>query len=164
VSQRGLNTDPQEADIEMDQEVFRESNRAVAEFAGLNPYPTHNFLAISSIYSRSDPRLHFIPPTVAIEDCLARSRSSRPAGCTTCRLPRASPGSGAASLAPARLALRAAPPAGCPEPPQAPVLRPPPPFSSRRRSGIQTKWCMVESENIWKRLLTPFELVFLDVG
>jgi hypothetical protein len=91
VSQRGLNTDPQEADIEMDQEVFRESNRAVAEFAGLNPYPTHNFLAISSIYSRSDPRLHFIPPTVAIEDCLARSRSSRPAGCTTCRLPRASP-------------------------------------------------------------------------
>jgi hypothetical protein len=45
------------------------------------------------------------PEPPRLRCCLARSRSSRPSGCTTCRLPRAFPGSGVASLAPARLAL-----------------------------------------------------------
>ena len=90
-------------------------------------------------------RVQAAPSLPRLRCCLARSRSSRPAGCTPgagcpeppqapvlprslpllspgglhpgCRLPRASPGSGAASLA-ARLARQAARRAGCPEPPK----------------------------------------------
>ena len=94
------------------------------------PPPFHSAGSLHRRLPRSLPlvspgglhKVQAAPSLPRLRCCLARSRSSRPAGCTGCRLPRAFPGSGAASLAPARLARRAAQGAGCPEPSQAPVL------------------------------------------